>query len=276
MRLSGGKYAQTARHWTRPQHFILAALIAINCGVFVSQLALEALYPGAVREYFGISHAGVHDAYAWQFLTAMFLHSGPWHLAANMILLYLLGRDLEALLGQRHFLYLYLSGAVAAELGHLFLMPNDSVLYAGAGGIAALICAYAVILPEMELTSGAFALLRVKAKHLGAVTLFAAFVLLAIDRAPLVMHSALLGGCFAGWLYAYLLGFSGPSLVQRYLRRRRERFRRYEAMTLEQLMTQEINPLLEKISIRGLHGLTNRERRALTRARDKMLRDSAA
>ena len=154
MRLSGRKYAQTARHWTRPQRFVLAVLIALNCGAFTTQLLLEIFYPGSIRDFLGISKAGVHDAYAWQFLTAMFLHIGPWHLAANMILLYLLGRDLEALLGQRHFLYLYLSGALAGEFGHLFLMPNESVLYAGAGGVAALVCAYAVILPEMELTSG--------------------------------------------------------------------------------------------------------------------------
>src|SRR4030088_286939 len=98
----------------------------------------------------------------------MFLHTGPWHVLGNMLVLYLLGRDLESILGQRHFLYLYLAGAVGGELGHLFLMPENSVLLAASGGVAAVVVAYAAILPELELTAMMFFIVpvRLKAKHL--------------------------------------------------------------------------------------------------------------
>jgi membrane associated rhomboid family serine protease len=107
MRLSGRKYSSYTRRWTQRQRVVLLALIGINLIAFSAQLVIEASQPGLVWSYLGLSDAGVRDAYAWQFLTAMFLHISPWHLLGNMLILYLLGRDLESILGQRHFLYLY-------------------------------------------------------------------------------------------------------------------------------------------------------------------------
>src|ERR1700736_1236554 len=137
MRLSGRKYSPETQHWTERQRVILLALISVNLAVFVTQLFLDAYQPGFVRDYLGLSARGLHDAYAWQLITAMFLHDGPWHLLGNMLVLYLLGRDLESILGQRHFFYLYLAGSIGGELGHLFLVPPDTFFLAASGGGAA-------------------------------------------------------------------------------------------------------------------------------------------
>ena len=272
MRLSGRKPSFSIGLGARPRQVVLLTLIGLNFAAFVGQLLTDSFYPNFVRDYLGISHAGISDAYAWQFVTAIFLHNGAWHLVGNLLILYLLGHDLQSIIGQRHFLYLYLGGAVAGELGHLFLMPANSVLFASSGGVAAVVCAYAIILPELELTSTV--LLRLKAKHLGGGLFILALVLLCIDRTSLVVHSALLGGCVAGWLYAHLLGFGGPYFLQRMVRQRRERVERYEQMTVAELMAEEVDPLLEKISDRGLNALTKKERRILLRAREKMLKGS--
>ena len=278
MRLSGRRRSLSlyARRLRERQVVIVPLLVALNCVVFIAQVAIEYHEPGFVRDYLGISHRGVSDAYAWQFLTAMFLHAGVWHFAGNVLLLYLLGRDLESILGRRHFLYLYLAGAVGGELGHLFVMPIDSVLLAGSGGTAAIVFAYATILPELELVSVRAWRLRVTAKHIawGAVVL--AIVLLCLDRTAEVAHSACLGGCLAGLIYAHLLGFGRPSFVQRFLQQQRERLERYDRMTVEELITNEIDPLLDKISRRGLANLSRRERRELVRARAKMLEKTRA
>jgi membrane associated rhomboid family serine protease len=276
MRLSGRKYSSETQHWTQRQRVVLLTLISANVAVFVAQLVVEAFEPGFVRAYLGISDAGVRDAYAWQFVTAMFLHDGPWHLLGNMLVLYLLGRDLESILGSRHFLYLYLAGAVGGELGHLFLMPPDSVLLAASGGVAAVLIAYATILPELELTALMFFMIpvRLKAKHLGYGAIILGLVLVCIDRTGIVSHSAYIGGCAAGWLYAHLLGFGRPSFLQRFLKQRRLEAERYQQLTVEELMTQEIDPLLEKISNHGFVSLTRGERRSLFKARDNILRKS--
>jgi membrane associated rhomboid family serine protease len=272
MRLSGRKSSSLTRRWTQRQRVVLLALLGINIAAFAVQTVVEVYAPGIVHQYLGLSGDGIHSAYAWQFATAIFLHDGPWHLIGNMLILYLLGRDVESIIGQRHFLFLYLAGAVIGELGHLFLMPDAAVLLGGSGAVAAVLVAYATILPELELTSMVFFVipLRIKTKHLAYGALFIATVLLIVDRTGVVSHSAYLGGCAAGWLYAHLLGFGRPSFVQRALRQRQMRAERLERMTAEQFIAEEIDPLLDKISIQGLQSLTWSERRTLARAREKM------
>jgi membrane associated rhomboid family serine protease len=202
----------------------------------------------------------------------MFLHDGAWHFLGNMLIFYLLGRDVESIIGQRHFLFLYLAGAIAGEFGHLFLMPTSSVLLAASGGVAAVLMAYATILPELELTSVIFFILpiRLKAKHLAYGALIIALLGVTVDRAGTVAHSAYLGGCLAGWFYAHLLGFGRPSVVQRALRQRRADVERFRQMSAEQFISEEVDPLLDKISREGIHSLSRTERRILARAREKI------
>src|SRR5256714_11710049 len=170
MRLSGRKPSPTTRRWIQRPRVVLLGLIGVNVAVFVAQLFLDTYEPVFVREYLALSDRGLRSAYGWQFISAAFLHDGPWHLLGNMFLLYLLGRDVESIIGQRQFLFLYLTGTLAGELGHLFLMPETSALLAPSAGPAAGLVAYAAILPELELTSLVLFLLpiRLKAKHLGS------------------------------------------------------------------------------------------------------------
>lgn len=272
VRLSRGKTSLFARPWQQRRRVVLLGLIAVNVTVFVVQFFLDAIDPGIVKDYLALSDPGIHDAYAWQFATAILLHSSPWHLLGNVLILYFLGRDIESILGQRHFLYLYLSGAIAGELGHLFSMPSETVLYAASGGVAAILIAYATILPDLDLISWRrwrFAI-HLKAKHFASVTLFLSLVMLVFDRTGSVMHSAIPGGFVAGWLYTDLLGFGHPSWLRRWLSRRRAATERIEKMTASEFITQEIDPLLEKISRTGMPSLTRAERRTLAQAREKV------
>jgi hypothetical protein len=79
------------------------------------------------------------------------------------------------------------------------------------------------------------------------------------------------GGCAAGWLYVHLLGFGRPSPLQRLINRRRAEAEHFEQMNVDQLMAEEIDPLLEKISRKGLRALSKAERRRLANARAKIL-----
>ena len=271
MRLGRRKPSSFTRPWTQRQRVVLLSLIGANIAAFVVQIFLEAAQPGFVREYLGLSKTGVQSAYAWQFLTALVLHDGPWHLLGNTIVLYLLGRDVESILGQRDFLFLYLFGAAAGELGHLFLMPSATVLFAASGGVAAVMMAYATILPELELTNITFIFpLRLKAKYLAYGAIVLGCTLIVIDRYGTVTHSVYLGGCAAGWLYAHLLGFGRPSFLQRAMHQRKAKAERYEQMDAEQFIAEEVDPLLEKISRSGIQSLSRSERRTLDFAREKL------
>src|SRR3954462_7286485 len=205
MRLSGRKPSPITKRWIQRPRIVLLSLMELNVAVFVTQPFADCHDPGFVRESLAMSDQGLRSAYGWQFLTAAFLHDGPWHLLGNMFLLYLLGRDVESIVGQRQFLSLYLTGTLAGELGHLFLMPADSALLAASGGPAAVVVAYAAILPELELTSTFFFLLpiRLKAKHLAYGAFSISVLAIIFDRTATVAHSSFLGGCIAGWFYAH-------------------------------------------------------------------------
>src|SRR6266478_3198627 len=243
VRLSRGKPSLFAQPWRESRRVVLLALIGLNVASFVAQLFLDASAPGFVRDYLALSNRGVHEAYAWQFVTATLLYGSPWHFLGNMLVLYILGRDLESILGQRHFLYLFLSGVIGGELGHLFLMPAETVLYAASGGVAAVLIAYAVILPELDLIAWRVRRfsINVKAKHAAIALLFLSLVMLMIDRNGAVIHSAIPGGLVAGWLYTNLLGFGHASWFRRLLRRRREAFERVQRMSREEFIERQID-----------------------------------
>src|SRR5437588_149766 len=242
MRLSGRNASSHTQRWTPRQRLVLLSLIGLNVAAFFAQNILQASQPNAIAAYLGLSYRGIDQAYAWQFFSAIFLHTGFWHFAGNLILLYFLGRDIESILGQKHFLLLYFYGAIAGELGHLFLMPSTTVLLGASGGVAAVVVAFATILPELELTNSLFfgLPLKLKAKYFGYALFSLGAALLVIDRHGVVGHSALLGGCSAGWLYAHLLGFGRPSFVQRALQQRRAQIERRRQMSAEEFIAEEI------------------------------------
>ena len=277
MRLSGRKASRFTRSWAPPQRIVLLSLIGLNAAAFIVQLVLTSWNQPLVLEYLGLSDRGINDAYAWQFFTAPLLHNNIWHFAADMLVLYFIGRDVEAIIGQRQFLFLYLFGAFSGELGHLFLMPSDTVLFGASGGVAAIFIAYATILPELEMTTLLLFMVpvRLKMRRLAQIALVGAVALLLFDRSGAVGHSAFVGGAIAGWFYAHLLGFGRTSLLQRVLRQRRLEAARLQSMRADQFVAEEIDPLLEKISQRGLASLSRRERRLLEQAREKMLSGNA-
>jgi membrane associated rhomboid family serine protease len=276
MRLSGRKTSRFIRSWSPTQRIALLTLLGVNIAGFIVQLSLTTWNPAFVPEYLALSDRGVSQAYAWQFLTALLLHNSVWHFAANMLVLYFVGRDVEAILGQRQFLFLYLFGAFSGELGHLFLMPDDCTLFAAGGGVAAVFIAYATILPELEMTTLLLFMVpvRLKMRQLAQITVLGACALLIFDRSGSVGHSAFMGGAIAGWLYAHVLGFGRTSFLQRALRQRRAEAARLRALSAEQFITQEIDPVLEKISRRGIGSLNRHERRLLAQAREKMIEPS--
>ena len=117
---------------------------------------------------------------------------------------------------------------------------------------------------------------RLKAKHLAYGAFAIAILGVTLDRSGTVAHSAYLGGCVAGWLYAHLLGFGRPSILQRALRQRRAEMERYRTMTSEQFISEEVDPVLDKISREGLQSLTWSERRTLARAQEKIAEKAQA
>jgi membrane associated rhomboid family serine protease len=69
----------------------------------------------------------------WRPLTAGFLHYGPLHLVFNMLALWVIGRELEPVLGRVRFLAVYLV-ALLGGAAAVMLFSSPASLVAGASG----------------------------------------------------------------------------------------------------------------------------------------------
>jgi membrane associated rhomboid family serine protease len=103
--------------------------------VFTSVLAWTAwprlMDDGMLRPYFVFRENRWH-----QMLTSAFLHADVGHLALNMLTLFFFGPHLEQTIGRVHFLVLYLSAAVFANVPTLFRQRNK-INYASLGASGA-------------------------------------------------------------------------------------------------------------------------------------------
>jgi membrane associated rhomboid family serine protease len=269
--------------WSGGRLPLVTVLIAINSAAFILQILLDNfLFPRSpfiretfTSEIFGLSREGIANGYYWQFLTYMFLHGNLLHILANMLGLYFAGRQIEAILGRSHLLGIYFLGGLIG--GALQLAFSSGVLIGASAGVMAVVLAFTTILPELEITALIFFVIpvNIRAKYLGwgLAGSSAAFLLLNFCGVRIFGewgHAAHLGGCLVGWAYIKQMGFGNPLRVQRYVFEKRQRDARYERMPPGQFISEEIDPILEKISREGIHSLTRREKKILERGRDKI------
>jgi membrane associated rhomboid family serine protease len=91
---------------------------------------------------------GIDDGGYYRLITAMFIHYGLLHLLMNMWALWILGRQLEAVLGRGRFLALYLLAGIGGNVAAYLFSPN--ALSAGAStALFGLFAAYAIIVRRL-------------------------------------------------------------------------------------------------------------------------------
>jgi membrane associated rhomboid family serine protease len=257
--------------WSDARFSVTAILMVVTTACFLVQVVAGFYVPDAtIKHTFALTRSGILSGHYWQLLTYMFIHGGPIHLLLNMVTLYFVGRQLEDLLGWRHYLGIYFGGGLLGGIAHLVFSPHAAVLGASAGVAAALI-AFTTILPEIELTLLVFFVLpiRMRAKFL-AIGFVAISALLLLTSDSSVSHLAHLGGALLGWIYVKQLGYGNPLRIQAYFWKRRREAERREHMTADQYISEEIDPILDKISREGIHSLTRAERKILERGRNKI------
>lgn len=280
MRPSRRQMQPFTRRWSGGRPSVTVVLVAVHVGVFAAQLLFELLQGHRLDlvQTFGLTRAAVHEGSWWQFLTFPCLHGSPWpfHLLANMVLLYFAGREVEPIIGSRHFLVLYGLGTFLGGALHFLVMPNDPMVGVS-GGVSAVLAGYSTILPELEISLNLFYIvpLRLRAKYLALALLGLAVALWLTRTAVYVGPAAILAGALLGWVYVKQLGFGNPLALQRYIFDKRQRAQRLERMSAEQFLSAEIDPILDKIAREGMHSLTRTERKLLAKGREKIAAKTA-
>lgn len=130
-------------------------LIGLNVAVWVAILVtgwqrsplVDALSLRPSSTFRGIVYpiSSVAQGDYWQLVTSMFVHVQIWHIAFNMLALYVLGPGLEAAIGRTRFLLLYfISGLAGSATVMWFSTPYQQTLGAS-GAIFGLMGALLVI-----------------------------------------------------------------------------------------------------------------------------------
>ena len=272
------------------------ALLVVNVVAFIIQSAVERFTTFRINDWFALSVDGLRHGFAWQLLTYQLMHGGWLHLLLNCWAIYVFGREVEETLGRISFLTLYFTSGVIGGLfqalagvllGGAFAVP---VVGASAGAFG-LIAAFAVLYPERPLMMLLFFIIPVsmRAKFLllfsGLLTLFG--IVFPMDN---IAHAAHLGDMLTGIVfvrYAIYWHWQWPRLRQtrphplRPLVKAPLRVsaqwgqsipRVDEDLPPEEFLSKAVDPILDKISAHGIQSLTDRERKILETAREKMAR----
>jgi membrane associated rhomboid family serine protease len=143
--------------------FINYFLIVLNVLVFLFEESISTQNPQTLNAFMSVfgmvprhtiavltGHSYDSPASAiLPFFTSMFLHGSFFHLAGNMLFLWIFGDNVEDYLGHFRYLVFYLVSGVAAALLQIILNPYSPIPTVGASGaIAGVMGAYFILYPR--------------------------------------------------------------------------------------------------------------------------------
>lgn len=190
---------------------VTVALLIINAVVFVVECVLLG-YPPNFNSHnlFALSLDGLKNGYVWQLITYQFMHAGILHIVFNCWAIFVFGREVEAMLGARKFLGLYLIsgvvGGIVQELAALVWPDHFGGPVVGASASAfGLVAAYAILFPERELTVLLFYFIPVNLTARRLLIFAAILAFGGLFFRSTVANAAHLGGMLAGIGMIFLL-----------------------------------------------------------------------
>jgi rhomboid family protein len=142
------------------------SLILLNIGVFLYQYTLPprafkafmlayATVPARIPAFLN-GHLGFETAFL-PLLTSMFLHAGFFHIAGNMLFLWIFGDNVEDFFGHLPYLLFYLVCGIGAGFLHIFFNLTSTVPALGASGaISGVMGAYMLLYPRERILTLVF------------------------------------------------------------------------------------------------------------------------
>ncbi|MBB5787271.1 rhomboid family intramembrane serine protease [Jiangella mangrovi] len=153
----GTRQARTALGATRREgngNIVTLTLIGINVVIWVMGLVIGARGDSILADYARASGTnelaarlglvlgdpsdsfrfGIVDGEWYRVLTATFTHVNVFHIALNMLALYMLGSSLEPVLGRSRFITLYLLSGLGGSAASLLMVSDPYAISIGASG----------------------------------------------------------------------------------------------------------------------------------------------
>lgn len=202
-------------------------LIATVAGFFLQALT-QRLFGYALEPLFGlVPYFVTHRFFLWQPVTYLFLHGSFFHIAFNLLVLWMFGCELERVWGSRFFLKYFFACGIGAGICLSLLTSSSLVPTIGASGtLYGVLLAYGLLFPDRKILL--WFVLPVRAKHfvlfIGAVAFYSTLTLPGSG----ISHLAHLSGLVIG--YIYLRGWGHFRRLHRHylewkLKRMKKKFR---------------------------------------------------
>ncbi|MBI3003591.1 MAG: rhomboid family intramembrane serine protease [candidate division NC10 bacterium] len=143
---------------TRRFPVVTVALIVANVAVFLYQFLL--LPESAQRIIFqyglipreltsGVAHVPRPFPPEMTVVTSMFVHGGFFHVAGNMLYLWIFGNNVEDAMGPSRFVGFYLLSGLAAAFAQVWVSPTSPIPMVGASGaVSGVLGAYLLLYPH--------------------------------------------------------------------------------------------------------------------------------
>ena len=213
------------------------ALIAANIAVFIHEVALGprvaafvgrfAMVPAAITRALVSNTHFASDSLAplMTTVTSMFIHGGVWHVAGNMLYLFIFGAAVEYRMGALRYLIFYFAAGIAAALATVWIAPESIMPVIGASGaIAGVLGAYFIFYPRGRILTILPIFIFIQFIEIPAIVyLFVWFALQLYSGLEQSGHAAAMGGV-AWWAHigGFMFGVAlAPILaINRPLRRR--------------------------------------------------------
>ena len=169
----------------------ILVLVIVNFLVFIATLiSREFIYILGLQPASFLSRP-------WTILTSMFVHTGFWHIFANMLTLYFFGTYLHRLVGQSRFLIVYFGGGILGNILFILLAPPFSVAVGASGAIFALAGALVVMRPRLPVF-----VFPIPVPIPLWVAVIGGFLILSF--LPFIAWQAHLGGLVFGLIFGYI------------------------------------------------------------------------
>jgi len=195
------------------RNFPLITLLAIGVNVWVYFITFfsATVPPDMVFNQYGLVPYNLINSPVTEYpaiYSSMFLHAGFWHLAGNMLYLWIFGNNIEDVLGKFRFILFYLVCGTIAALGHIATEPSSVIPMVGASGaVSGVLGAYLVLFPFARVKTLVFIVIFVTIIRIPALVLLGLWIALQVlngiavsGGAPGVAWFAHIGGFLAGMI----------------------------------------------------------------------------
>lgn len=185
-------------------------LLIVTIGAFLIQLVGDSFFSTRILETFSLVPALLFEKfYVWQLVTYNFMHADLFHILFNMLILWMIGSELENQWGSKFFIKYYAICGISAGIFYLIVQAffrgqamNSIPMMGSSGAIYGLLVAYGIIYSERTMLF--MMIFPMKAKHFVMVLAAIEFVSTVFYSRSGVANAAHLGGMIVGFGFLFL------------------------------------------------------------------------